>query len=320
MPDPTYNEKTELDDSFYNVKFGLSGRYYIVPHSKTGLRFGVSQSEQAGSDTDNLDSALTQFNVSFETMLPYMVQAQLGLRVRDDDRTNHRNNDENVQAVVGTDREKTSVDFQLARKFGVAMAGLRLSQIETDASGVKNADLSDATVDANNIFVGMPIGRTNYVRFALGASEQRSNYSGNNARAVGSSDSDEEGGRPPVSLAELRERDMALSRYRVDKDTDNYTFLFVKSVGAYQRFIFSYTKSESDFKENLVGKAIKRQDELELISARYAIDVGKFWQNLSGYRLELDMTQLDSSSNQAAANVSALTYRVSLSRKFNLFN
>ncbi len=293
LPDPAYEEFSELDDTFYSVKLGLSGSYIFGQSRKNIVRFGISQTEKKGADTENIDSAFTRYNVSFETMLPLEIRARLGFFVSDDDRTNQKIAfDGDGQSVLNSDREKTSFDFLLSKKFGIFSAGLRFAALETDVSGVPNADISDAHADTGSFFIGFPLGRTNYFRLGMSSTEQRSDYGGTNKQD---------------------------GRERVDKDSDNYTFLFVKSFGSNHRLILSYTASESDFKENLVGDGIKRSDDLELMSARYSIDAGRVWQPLSDYALGLDIARLEGSSNQAAANVESLTYTLFFSRKFDFF-
>ena len=166
-----------------------------------------------------------------------------------------------------------------------------MSSTETDASETGSADQYDATADTTSFFVGSPLGSRSYVRLAINSTEQSSDATGN---------------------------DKADGEKKTTKDSDGFSLLYVRVFSSSQRLILSYTSSESEFaKQEIDGK--KRLDELGYLSAKYTLNGEAVTPRLQDYKLNFDVSMLDSTSNQKSANVESTTYKFSISRKFDLY-
>lgn len=292
LPDPVYDDFTSQSDTFYDVSVGLRGSYALAQNGQVKAVFGAGLSEKEGSDTVNMDSSLTKMNVGLESPLPGDIDFQLNYATSSNDRVNETMKADGSETTeVNSDQDKTTLSYGASKKFGNLQLGVRLSSTETDSSATSTADQYDTTNDTTSFSIGSPIGARNYVRLAMNSSEQRSDATGDQR---------------------------VDSQKKTDKDSDGYSLLYVRVFSPQQRLILSYTSSESTFVTNTIDDA-KRVDELTYLSAKYSVNGEALTPYLDKYKVNLELTSLESTSNQEAANLESTSYKLSLSRAFDLF-
>ncbi len=295
LPDPVYSKRKAINDTFTDINLSLNGSYALDKSASTKAIFGFAGRFKSGDDTVNLDRDMLLGNIGLRKNFMFGLSLEAMLTQSKIDRVNKKN-----KADVNTDLDNTSYSLSASQKLSSGRklldgmtVGLSYASLESDASEVESADLSDATTATTSIYAGNSIGKTWYLRGSYAMADASTDFT--------------------------KPADLARAKNRSDKETSRYSLLVLKLLPNAQRVIVRASMSETDYDTALVGTGKKRSDDVTFYTLKYTIEGSRLLSVLDGYTLGIDGTYLDSSSNQKSATLTSNTVLFSISRNFVLY-